>query len=201
MVCSKHVSMKMNLKIQNVLGEKRRVVNFKLMCKWVFSRGNVIMCCVVWATDEYTAMVERWLAGEQQRNYEKPSPVLHCPAWISGDVKQNWTPGSVVRDTSVCLNYGKLNMQFGEAEAPFFTISPHNAYLTLPYLTSPDLTLPHLTLPYLTSPDLTLPYLTWPDLTLPYLTSPHLTNHRLLKEYIPFFTHLHFHISFAFKLL
>jgi len=33
------------------------------------------------------------------------------------------------------------------------------------------------------------------------LTLPHLTNHCLLKEYISFFTHLHFHISFTFKLL
>jgi len=51
--------MKTTLKIQNVLGEKIRVVNIKLMCMWVFSRGNVTMCCVVRATDEYTAMVER----------------------------------------------------------------------------------------------------------------------------------------------
>jgi hypothetical protein len=58
-VCSKHVSIKITLNIQNVLGETIRVVNFKLMCKRVFSRGNVIMCCVVRATDEYTAMVER----------------------------------------------------------------------------------------------------------------------------------------------
>jgi hypothetical protein len=35
MVCSKHVSMKMTLKIQNVLVEKIGVVNFKLMCKWI----------------------------------------------------------------------------------------------------------------------------------------------------------------------
>jgi len=91
------------------------------------------MCYVVRATEEYTAMVERWLAGEQQRNYEKPATVLPCPPWISCDVKQNWTPGSVVRDTSVCLNYEKLNMQFWEEEAPFFTLSPHNAYLTSSY--------------------------------------------------------------------
>jgi len=51
--------MKMTLKIQTVLGEIIRVVNIELMCMWVFSRGNVIMCCVVRATDEYTEMVER----------------------------------------------------------------------------------------------------------------------------------------------
>jgi hypothetical protein len=72
--------MKMTLKIQNVLREKTRVVNIELMCIWVFSRGNVIMCCAVRGTDEYTAMVERRLVGEQQRNYEKPAPMLHCPA-------------------------------------------------------------------------------------------------------------------------
>jgi len=51
--------MKMTLKIQNMLGDKIRVVNSEFTCMWVFSRGKVIVCCVVRATDEYTAMVER----------------------------------------------------------------------------------------------------------------------------------------------
>jgi hypothetical protein len=65
-----------------------------------------------------------------------------------------------MRDTRVCLNYEKPNMEFGEAEAPFFILSTHNAYLPLPYL----------------------------------------TNHRLLKEYIPFFIHcisiFHLHLNY-----
>jgi hypothetical protein len=55
-------------------------------------------CCILQEVviDDYGAMVELWLAEENQRISEKPAPVSPLPPRTSCEVTWKWTQGSAV---------------------------------------------------------------------------------------------------------